>query len=152
MKTTSQITFNEYRATAGEHGGPRSGAGRPAGERPLVHHVKRPDLSEEVPAHVTMRVLEDVPSLRTKRFMRIFRRSLRQVRGREDFRVAQYSVQGDHVHLIVEASGRDALARGMTAVGSRLARAANRVFGRSGRIPGRPHGARAELREPLGHV
>ena len=52
----------------------------------------------------------------------------------------QYSLQSDHVHLIVEAASKDALGCGMKAVASRLARAANRVFGRSGRVlAGRYH-------------
>jgi hypothetical protein len=45
-----------------------------------------------------------------------------------------YSLQGNHAHLIVEAKDRYALGRGMKAVDSRLARAVNRVFGRSGPV------------------
>ena len=45
-----------------------------------------------------------------------------------------------HVHLIVEAADKDALASGMKAVGSRLARAVHRVYARSGRVlAGRYH-------------
>ena len=51
-----------------------------------------------------------------------------------------YSIQRDHVHLIVEAAGRDALGNGMKSIGSRLARAVNRVFGRTGpALSGRYH-------------
>ena len=45
-----------------------------------------------------------------------------------------YSLQGDHAHLIVEAHGKDALARGMKSIAARLARALNRVAGRSGPV------------------
>jgi putative transposase len=46
----------------------------------------------------------------------------------------------DHVHCIVEASGREALACGMKSLGARLARAANRVFARRGPVlDGRYH-------------
>ena len=45
-----------------------------------------------------------------------------------------YSLLGNHAHLIVEASGRQALGRGMKSVGARLARAVNRVFGRRGPV------------------
>ena len=45
-----------------------------------------------------------------------------------------YSLLGNHAHLIVEASERQALGRGMKAVGARLARAVNRVFGRRGPV------------------
>jgi len=75
-----------------------------------------------------------VPTLRGKRFVREFRNPLRQVLLRGSFRVVHYSVLRNHLHLVVEAAGRDALGRGMKAVGARLARAANRVFGRSGPV------------------
>jgi hypothetical protein len=48
--------------------------------------------------------------------------------------VNHYSLQGDHAHLIVEAHGKDALARGMKSIAARLARALNRVAGRSGSV------------------
>jgi REP-associated tyrosine transposase len=75
-----------------------------------------------------------VPSLRSRRFLREFRASLRQACERGEFRVCQYSIQRDHLHLVVEAAGKEALGRGMKAVASRLARAVNRVFGRKGRV------------------
>lgn len=53
---------------------------------------------------------------------------------RGEFRVCQFSVQRDHVHLLVEAAGKEALGRGMRSVGPRLARAVNRVFRRSGPV------------------
>src|SRR5262245_39861869 len=53
---------------------------------------------------------------------------------RGDFRVCQYSIQGDHVHLVVEAAGKEALGRGMKSVGIRLARTVNRVFARVGPV------------------
>jgi hypothetical protein len=59
---------------------------------------------------------------------------------RGEFRVVHYSIQKDHLHLIVEAAGRDALGNGMKSIGSRLARAVNRVFDRSGpALSGRYH-------------
>ena len=117
------------------HGGRRRNAGRkPASARPPVHHVKRPALSANCPAHVTLRVRSNLPPLRGRRFIREFETSLRVARERGDFRVYQYSIQRDHLHMIVEASGKQALARGMKSVAARFARAVNRVFGRSGTV------------------
>ena len=86
------------------------------------------------PSHVTLRVRSGVPSLRNRRFVRAFEASLRATCERGEFRVCHYSVQRDHVHLVVEATGKEALGRGMKAVGSRLARAVQRVYGRRGRV------------------
>jgi hypothetical protein len=54
--------------------------------------------------------------------------------------VLHYSVQADHVHLLVESAGRSALARGMKSIGARLARAIQRAFALAGPVlDGRYH-------------
>jgi len=105
-----------------------------------VLHRKREGIPGWCPAHVTVRVRADVPSLRTVAVVREFRRSLAEACERGDFRVSHYSLQGDHAHLIVEATSQQALANGMNSVGARLARAVNRVTGRKGPVlDGRYH-------------
>src|SRR5258705_6874897 len=115
------------------HGGKREGAGRkPAAKGPPVHHVKRPKVPKRSTAHVTLRVVPEVPSLRSRRFLREFQARMRRGCERGEFRVCHYSIQRDHVHLVVESAGKEALGRGMKSVGIRLARTVNRVFGRKG--------------------
>jgi REP element-mobilizing transposase RayT len=75
-----------------------------------------------------------LPSLREARLVREWRRSLAEASERGNFRVAHYSLQGDHAHLIVEAHGKHALACGMKSIAARLARAVNRTSGRSGPV------------------
>ena len=117
------------------HGGRRAGAGRkPASARPPVHHIKRPVLVGRDPCHVTLRIRPGVPSLRCQPFLREFRASLREVCERDHFRVCHYSIQRDHLHLVVEAAGKESLGRGMKSVATRLARAVNRVFDRKGHV------------------
>jgi putative transposase len=45
------------------------------------------------------------------------------------FRICQFSVQHDHIHLIVEAEDNVALARGMQGFNTRVARGINRACG-----------------------
>jgi REP element-mobilizing transposase RayT len=45
-----------------------------------------------------------------------------------------YSIQDDHVHLLVEADGKEALACGMKSIAARFARAVNRALKRSGKV------------------
>jgi REP element-mobilizing transposase RayT len=81
-----------------------------------------------------------VPSLRSERFAAEFRSSLRQACERREFRVVHYSLQRDHVHLVVESAGKAALGRGMKAIGARIARAVQRTFGWRGPVlDGRYH-------------
>lgn len=92
------------------------------------------------PVHVTLRVREGIPSLRHGALVTEWRRSLAEASERGDFRVTHYSLQADHVHLIVEAKGKEALAGGMKSIAARLARAVNRVCGRNGPVlDGRYH-------------
>jgi hypothetical protein len=48
--------------------------------------------------------------------------------------VVQYSVQSNHIHLIVEAPSARSLAQGMQALSIRLAKRLNRLFARKGRL------------------
>jgi hypothetical protein len=79
-------------------------------------------------------VQSNVPSLRTVPIVRAIERTFRDGCVRPGFRLVHYSLQGNHAHLIVEAQDREALGRGMKAIGARLARAVNRVAKRSGRV------------------
>jgi len=56
-------------------------------------------------------------------------------------------VQVNHVHVLVEADGSTALARGVQGLSIRLAKAINRVLGRRGRVWADRFHARA-LRTP----
>jgi len=128
-----QLTFYDQRMRTGR-GGPRPGAGRPRGPRPRVAHRPREAVPGSCPVHVTIRVRPDVPSLRSKKLLRELRRSWRVACERGEFRIVHYSVQRNHAHLLVEAQGRAALARGMKSAAARLARAVNRVHRRSGPV------------------
>jgi hypothetical protein len=99
-----------------------------------VWHRERERIPGWCPVHITLRVRPGVPSLRTVAFVREFRHSLAGASERGNFRVAHYSLQGDHAHMIVEAHGKEALACGMKSIAARLARAANRVCGRGGPV------------------
>jgi REP element-mobilizing transposase RayT len=138
-------------------GGAREGAGRKRAERARVWHRGRSEFPERHPGLVTIRVRSDVPSLRTVRLVREFERSLCAIANRADFRAVHYSLQTDHVHLLVEAKGAAALSNGMKSLAARLARAVNRVFRRRGAVlDGRYHhralATPREVRSALAYV
>lgn len=116
-------------------GGKREGAGRkPTGARAGMPHVRRPSLPQKRPLHVTVRMERGVWNLRTHRCFSALARALWRGSNRFGFRLVHYSVQGNHVHLLVEAHDRRALARAMKGLGVRIARALNGVMGRRGRV------------------
>ena len=81
-----------------------------------------------------MKVRSGITSLRGRRAFDRVLRSLRRVRVEFGARVTQYSVQRDHVHLIVEASDKLSLSRGMQGLAVRLARGVNRAMNRKGAV------------------
>jgi putative transposase len=116
-------------------GGARKGAGRPArgGRRSRVSHERRPDHEACHPVHVTMRAYDEVPSLRVPRIFVELRAAL--VASRKDtFQVVEFSVQRDHMHLVVEADDKASLASGMNGLSVRCAKAVNRAAGREGGV------------------
>ena len=120
----------------GTRGGWRPNAGRKPGPNPLVRHLSRELFPSSHPSHVTLKVRRDVPSLRNLRVVREIERSFRRGCERGDFRIVQYSIQGDHLHAIVEAKSAESLGRGMMSLASRFARAVNRALRRRGAVLG----------------
>jgi REP element-mobilizing transposase RayT len=118
-------------------GGKRDGAGRPRAPDAGVSHAPRPRVPRWFPAHVTLRAREHVWNLRSRRAMRVVEPALAAVAAKDDsygFRVVHFSVQGNHLHLIVEANGTDRLSSGMQGLSIRLARGLNRLMDASGPV------------------
>jgi REP element-mobilizing transposase RayT len=116
-------------------GGARKGAGRkPSSARARVPHRERPEHDARHPLHVTLRVREGLPSLRGHLVRARILRSLGVGRDRFGLRLTQFSLQSNHVHLIIEADDRRALTRGMKGLVVRVARTLNLLWRRRGRV------------------
>lgn len=116
-------------------GGARKGAGRkPKGERAGISHLRRPALAARFPVHVTLRMLPHVWNLRSRRSFRVFDQAVRVAADRFDMRLCEFSLQGNHLHLVVEAQDRKALSRGIKGLSVRLAKGLNKLMGRHGQV------------------
>jgi len=96
-------------------------------------------------------------NLRAKRTFRILERAFARARERNGLRLCHFSVQGNHVHLVVEARDAEALGRGMKGLSVRIARGLNRLMGRSGPVIADRYHARIlrtprEVRHALAYV
>ncbi|MGZ3455643.1 MAG: transposase [Polyangiales bacterium] len=112
--------------------------GRPPKKDAGMSHRARPAVSPDRPHHVTVRMRRGTWNLRSQRCFACIRSALAGVRSRGTFRVVHYSVQGNHLHLIVEGENRRALSNGMRALLIRMAKQLN--------IEMRAHGSRFEDR------
>jgi REP element-mobilizing transposase RayT len=111
-----------------------------------VLHRARPDHTERYPVHATLRAVEDRGSLRDCPVWNAVEAAL-AVASSAAFRIIHYSVQTNHLHLILEATDRAALLAGLRGLAIRTARAVNRATGRHGRVWAERYHLR-ELRTP----
>ena len=121
-------------------GGRRKGAGRPRSTRPTrkrsVPHITRPTLASRFPVHVTLTVLACLPRLRGFAVAKTLRKAFVSACGARGsaaegrgFRICQFSIQGNHIHLICEAKTQTALSRGVQGFKIRVTRALNSHWG-----------------------
>jgi len=116
-------------------GGARRSAGRKRrGPRRRVEHRKRPSHAGREPLHVTVRLRDGLPTLRARPVRGVVVDALADGGYRFGFRLNQFSLQSNHIHLIAEAEDRTALGRGMQALLVRVARALNRLWNRRGSV------------------
>jgi hypothetical protein len=99
-------------------------------------------LKSRFPVLVTWRMKEGVWGLRTRRCFTALARAFWGGANRFGFRLIHYSVQGNHMHLLVEAKDERVLSRGMCGLGVRIAKGLNRVMGRQGKVLGERYHAR----------
>jgi hypothetical protein len=85
------------------------------------------------PVHVTLRARRGIGSFRSDRAFGVLGRALERA-SKSWFRVVHFSVQTDHVHLIVEADGDLPLIRGVQGLAVRCAKRLNRELGRKGAV------------------
>ncbi|MBK9383679.1 MAG: transposase [Planctomycetes bacterium] len=103
-------------------------------------HRQRSKKERNEPLHVTVSLAGGLPSLRRGGALKLVLVALSASSNRHGMQIVHYSIQTDHLHLLVEADDRECVARGMNALLSPLARALNELWGRRGNVfPERYH-------------
>jgi REP element-mobilizing transposase RayT len=103
----------------------KKAVGRPKKPNSGVPHTERAAFKSWAPLHVTLRVLREIGRLRTRAAYKAIREAAITVLRHESFRITQLSIQGTHIHLLVEAENRGALSLGMKAFGISAAKHLN---------------------------
>ncbi len=130
MKTLATRQLTIFR-----RGGARDGAGRkPKGEKALVAHAQRERVTPNHPVLITTRLVEGVPNLRRERTLVLLRDTLAAGANRYGFRLVEYTIQSNHLHLLAEGEDARSIARGMQGLLVRIAKALNRHWGRRGKV------------------
>ena len=115
-------------------GGKRKGSGRKRkASRPRVPHRKRSKFRNGA-LHISVRMRQEVWNLRTRRCFRALRQAFEHGCEQLGFRLIHFSVQGNHIHMIVEAADAESRARALKGLAGRMARALNKVMKRTGPV------------------
>ncbi len=83
--------------------------------------------------HVTLKLQPGLPSLRLKEPFELFREALVRAQA-QGLRVIHYSVQSNHVHLILEAGDNETLTRALKSLCIRFAKKLNYRLARTGAV------------------
>jgi REP element-mobilizing transposase RayT len=112
----------------------KSKRGRPKKPGAGVSHAKRPELPANAALHITLRVVAEIARarLRTREAYAAIREAAITVLKHEAFHIVQLSIQGTHVHLLVEVASREALSLGMKAFEISAAKHINAAMSRTG--------------------
>jgi putative transposase len=140
-----QLSLDAARKPTG-HGGWRRGAGRPK-KKGAVSHQRRPAFASRFPQHVTLRLGAGSPPIARDWLMKRVVRPCIALSEKPFFRVVEFNVLSNHVHLICEANDAIALARGVQGLAIRFARRMNTALKRKGKFFGPRYHAVA-LRTP----
>ncbi|MGZ3724098.1 MAG: transposase [Bdellovibrionales bacterium] len=113
-------------------GGKRSGAGRP-NRTGQVSHGKRDPVDLRKPLHITLKLKNRVANLRNNRTLKDFRLAIAKAKDFGLF-VVHFSLQSNHLHMIVEVKDNDSLTAGMKSLCGRLGKAIRKITGGSGSV------------------
>lgn len=131
-KVHVQLSLDSARRPDGKHGGWRPKAGRRK-KRGSISHDTRPEFAARYPQHVTLRIVDGGPNLAADWLQNRIRQAIRDSH-KPDFRIVEYNVLGNHLHLIIEAAGKRSLHLGMQGFEIRVAKRLNAALQRTGKL------------------
>jgi len=115
-------------------GGAREGAGRKKSDRAGVPHRPRAHVKQKTVVHVTVRLVPEVRTLRRFKLTPAMRAAFLRTKKKDGFRLCQFSIQRDHLHLACEADSNQGLSRGMQGLEISVAKRLNAKLGRKGKV------------------
>lgn len=101
-------------------------AGRPAIHDPGIRHTRRFRLEKPSSLHLTVKVRNNKADIQSKRILKALHYAIKRARLK-GLRVVHYTLEYNHVHLLVESVDNKILHKGMQAFGITIAKAINKI-------------------------
>ncbi|WP_408095458.1 hypothetical protein ACJVC5_10480 [Peredibacter sp. HCB2-198] len=115
----NQLSLNLY---LGNWGGRRPGSGRKRIHSKGVAHRTRGKVTHRTPVHINFKYRTFI---KNKFCLKLLKRAIMNAR-KQGLRVNQFSLQSNHVHLIIEAENNEILTRGMRSLTITFAKGLNK--------------------------
>jgi hypothetical protein len=119
MKKSTQLSLNIYK---GKRGGRRPNAGRKRRLSRGIAHEPREKVRTQIPLQVNFKYKL---SVKNKEGLKALHKAIRNARS-HGLKIMHYSLQHNHVHLIIEATNNKLLTKGMRSLTITLAKAINK--------------------------
>ncbi len=97
-------------------------------------HRPRAKVAKKSAFHVTVRLVRDFRNLRRFKLVPAMRKAFLATARKDEFRLCQFSIQRDHLHLACEADSNKGLSRGMQGLEISFAKRVTRALGRKGKV------------------
>lgn len=101
-------------------------AGRPATTDIGIRHISRERVNKPTAFHLTIKVRENKADIKNKRILKALHHAIKRARLKK-LRIIHYTLEYNHIHLLVETDHHRILHCGMQALGISLSKAINKM-------------------------
>lgn len=109
------------------------GAGRPAIHDRGIRHIARDEIKKPIPLHLTIKIEKTKAGLKNKAMLKLLHHCIKKSRMK-GLRIVHYTLEFDHVHLLVEATNKETTSKGMQSFGIAFSKGINKLKCLKGRV------------------
>lgn len=109
------------------------GAGRPAIHDRGIRHIARDEIRRLTPLHLTVKIEKQKAGLRNKSILKTLHTSIKKAR-QKGLKIIHYTLEYDHIHLLVESDNNETLGRGMQSFGISFSKGINKIKATKGKV------------------
>lgn len=109
------------------------GSGRPAIHDRGIRHISRDEIKRPTPLHLTIKIEKSKAGLKNKGILKILHHAIKKSRL-VGLKIIHYTLEFDHVHLLVEATDKVSTSKGMQSFGITFSKGINKIKNLKGRV------------------
>lgn len=109
------------------------GAGRPAVHDKGIRHTEREVIKKLTTLHLTIKIDKQKAGLKSKAVLSLLHKAIKNAR-KLGLGIVHYTLEYDHIHMLVEARDNETLAKGMQSFGICFSKGINKLKGLKGQV------------------